>query len=312
MQTSEIRGFNYAGSWGSTGYELWQYFDGDLMREEVARGKKYFPGWNMARWWLDHDAYRRDPARFLRNFEAGLTIFAEHDVLVMPVLFNRWHEPVCDFGGVYLDQLVPEYGLGPNLSRDATALARGDMANDRDLVWSLDRPEGSPQTLPGLYRDFMASLAQAHRDDSRIFAWHICNEPLSGKYVMDDNPVRQSEIEWLTWLADTMRALGVTQPLTAGNLQTPHHFTLQFTNSIVDLISIHPYYVEESYTPETYSDHVALAVEIAGKAGKPLIATECVWGSLDDEIRAENIRVTMGTLQEHGVGVIVHALDGVA
>ena len=79
------------------------------MAVEVARGKKYFPGWNVARWWLSHEAHQRDPQRFLANFEAGLGIFAEHGILVMPILFNRWRDPVCDFGGVPLDHLIPHH-----------------------------------------------------------------------------------------------------------------------------------------------------------------------------------------------------------
>jgi hypothetical protein len=83
------------------------------MAVEVARGKRYFPGWNVARWWLSHEAHQRDPQRFLANFEAGLGIFARHDILVMPVLFNRWRDPVCDFGGVPLDHLIPTTARGP-------------------------------------------------------------------------------------------------------------------------------------------------------------------------------------------------------
>lgn len=121
--------------------------------------------------------------------------------------------------------------------------------------------------------------------------------------------MRRSELQWLAWLAGTLRVLGVTQPLTIGNVQTPNHYTLQLTNDLVDVISIHPYYQEKIFTPETYRDHIALAVDIAKEAGKPLIATECVWGSLDDEVRVNNIRVTMETLKSQGVGVIVHALN---
>jgi hypothetical protein len=48
------------------------------MAVEIARGKEYFPGWDVARWWLSHEAHQRDPQRFLANFEAVLGIFAQH------------------------------------------------------------------------------------------------------------------------------------------------------------------------------------------------------------------------------------------
>ena len=58
------------------------------MAIEIARGKRYFPAWNTARWWLSHEGYQRDPARFLVNFDAGLEIFSKHGIAVIPLLFN--------------------------------------------------------------------------------------------------------------------------------------------------------------------------------------------------------------------------------
>ena len=69
-------------------------------------GQGVFPGWNVGRWWLSHEAYQRDPARFLANFDRAWHL-REHDIMVMPVLFNRWRDPICDFGGVPLDHIVP-------------------------------------------------------------------------------------------------------------------------------------------------------------------------------------------------------------
>ncbi len=69
--------------------------DADLMAIEIARGKRYFPEWNTARWWMSHEAYQRQPAKFLANFESGLRIFADHGIGVVAVLFNRWRDPVC-------------------------------------------------------------------------------------------------------------------------------------------------------------------------------------------------------------------------
>ena len=309
MKMSAVRGFNYQGSWGATGFDLWAHFDVELMRAEVRRGKGYFPGWNTVRWWLDQSAFQRDQERFMRNFRTGLGIFAEHGVMVIPVLFNRWHEPCGDFGGVYLDQIVPEFGTGVNEPITADVIQRGDMTGDRDRVWALDRAPGSPHTVRAQQYEFLDALAGAHRDDARILAWDACNEPLSGQYLLEDGPVRRAELQWLAWLTGTLRALGVTQPITMGNVQTPNHFSLPLTNDLVDVISIHPYYQEGLSSPEAYREHIALAVEIAKTAGKPLLATECVWGSLDDEVRTNNIRVTMETLRDQGVGVIVHALN---
>ena len=125
MRIGEVFGFNYDGSWGTSGLDLWQHHDHGRMAVEVARGKAYFPGWNVARWWLSHEAYQRDPSRFLANFDAGLGVFAEHGILVMPVLFNRWRDPVCDFGGVPLDHLIPHHSAWNELRRPFRQPRRG-------------------------------------------------------------------------------------------------------------------------------------------------------------------------------------------
>ena len=49
MDYTQLKGFNYQPSWGSTGFEIWRNFDGERMGHEVALGKAYFPGMNAIR-----------------------------------------------------------------------------------------------------------------------------------------------------------------------------------------------------------------------------------------------------------------------
>jgi len=55
--------------------DLWQHHQHGTMAVEIARGKRYFPGWNVARWWLSHESFQRGPERFLADFDAGLVCF---------------------------------------------------------------------------------------------------------------------------------------------------------------------------------------------------------------------------------------------
>jgi len=52
MEYTQLKGFNYQPSWGSTIYEIWRNFDAERMRHEVALGKVYFPGMNALRLWF--------------------------------------------------------------------------------------------------------------------------------------------------------------------------------------------------------------------------------------------------------------------
>lgn len=300
MDSKHVFGFNYDGSWGTSGLDLWQHHDVGTMAVEVARGKQHFPTWNTARWWLSHEGYQRNPQRFLVNFEAGLRIFAEHGIAVIPILFNRWRDPVCDFGGVPLDHIVP--GLTQwNAPADLFASAESD---GREL-----------SVVEDLFRRYIHDVVGAHADDDRIVAWDMCNEPFLGPYCEDDSsPIRAAELHWLGWLRDTCRAAGASQPLTIGNF--PSVKALRLTEPLCDVLSFHPYYIwkdqaQQSHltTKETFEAYLDECVEIARAAGKDLFASETVSGARDDAKHVEVMRYTFEQLRAREIGIIVHALS---
>ena len=300
MRISEVFGFNYDGSWGSSGLDLWQHHDHGRMAVEIARGKHYFPGWNTARWWLSIDGYQRDPARFLANFDAGLELFSRHGIKVIPLLFNRWLDPVCDFGGVPLDHLIPHHSAWSR----SDALFADVAADGRDR---------SP--VEDVHHGYLSAVVGAHRDDERILAWDLCNEPLMGGYVDDDaSPVRSAELRWLGWLRDVSRHLGATQPLTIGNYADPTATAL--TEPLSDFISIHPYHtwnqdpaVFPTASKEDFEQYLDASVALAARVGKELLASETVWGAGDDATRVSVLRYTLGELRRREIGFTVHALQ---
>ena len=299
MKSKDVHGFNYDGSWGTSGLDLWQHHDHGRMAVEIARGKEYFPGWNVARWWLSHEAHQRDPRRFLANFEAGLGIFAQHGILVMPVLFNRWRDPVCDFGGVPLDHLIPHHSA---------------WTNSDDLFVHPDAGDTVAAPVQGLFHQYLIDVVGAHADDERIYVWDLCNEPLMGSYVDDEeSPVRRAELTWLTWCHRVCKDLGAAQPLTIGNY--PNVRALELTEPISDLLSFHPYYMwngsgnqPQTKTKDGFEGYLDDCVAIAERAGKELIANETVWGARDDATHVEVMRYTLGQLTRRGIGYTVHAL----
>ena len=105
MDISQVKGFNYQPSYGSSGIELWLKFDAQIIDREIGLGKQYFPAMNAIRLWLSWDAYKRNPQRFGENFSTALGIAEKYSLRVMPVLFNRWHDSALDSGGIYIDHL---------------------------------------------------------------------------------------------------------------------------------------------------------------------------------------------------------------
>jgi hypothetical protein len=270
---SQIRGFNYQPSYGSSGFELWQKFDAQLIETEVGRGKRYFPRINTLRWWQSWDSFIRGPAAYAAHFETTLGIAARFDLLVMPVLFNRWHTSSIDYGGIYIDHFLP----------GASGMQREKM-----------------------FDAFLEALVGRHKDDPRILAWDLCNEPFFyGSLFPQKAIVMDAELAWLTNLRATCKLLGAQSPITVGIAG----MSPAITDPLCDVLSMHPYLTSNSEAArKNFGKRLDDAVAFARKAGKPLLASECCWGSLDDKTRVEFIRNTLAELKQRRIGWTAYLL----
>lgn len=274
---SKVHGFNYQPSYGTSGLELWQKFDAATIAIELDRGKRYFPHMNALRWWQSWDAFSRDPERYARNFDTTLTLAQKRGCLVMPVLFNRWHDAPLDYGGIYIDHFLP------------------------DVSW-IQNP-----SMSTMFDSYLERIVGKHKDDPRILAWDICNEPYSYNKSPDQFPqVADAETAWLQKIYKDCKALAGRTPITVGIWAGVEP---ERVNSISDVLSIHPYWIPQLHQPKAdYEQGLDAYVSYARKVNKPLIATECCWGSLDDSVRTEIIRYTLTQLRSRGIGYLVYVL----
>jgi len=272
---SAIRGFNYQPSYGSSGFELWQKFNARTIATELDRGKKFFPKMNALRWWQSRDSFLRDPKRYARDFETTLALAAKRGLKVMPCLFNRWHDATLDYGDIYVDHFLP-------------------------------RTSGVQK--PKMFDAFLEALVGGHKDDPRILAWDLCNEPFSYSRPPAEMPdIDKAELDWLKGLYDACKKLGAQAPITVGI----HPWVpLEKINPVCDLLSIHPYFVHNNpkASKEDYEKSLDRDVAFALKAGKPLLATECCWGALDDKVRVQSVRYTLTQLKARNIGWLVYLL----
>jgi len=277
IDCANIRGFNYHPSYGTSGLEIWQKFDAAQIRTELGRGRRYFPGMNAIRFWLAPEAWRRDRKAFEMNFEAALQIAASFGLVVMPVLCNRWHDSQLDYGGVYIDHFLPCGNRGS---------------------WNLT--------------EYLDAIVGPHATDPRIFAWDLCNEPF---YYASWNAdpflpiLRAAEHRWLASLYQQCKTLGAQAPVTVGVLyETP----LEEVDPISDFFSVHPYHIiggnARLGTQAAFEKLLDEFVAAATRLGKPLLATETCWGSLDDATRVANLRYTLGELKKRRIGWLAYAL----
>lgn len=273
---SAIRGFNYQPSYGRTGLELWLKFDAAVIEQELARGKRYFPKMNALRWWQSRDAFQCDPEQYARNFDTTLDLAEAINCKVMPCLFNRWHDTVQDYGGIYMDHFVP------------------------GASW---------MQLPTMFDPFLEALVGRHKDDPRILSWDLCNEPFFYTFgtsrQIDD--IVANEIAWLRAMRDRCKELGARAPITIG-VHTV--MPLELLEPLCDVLSIHPYFFahDPNASRTDYETRLDSNVELALKVGKPLVSSECCWGALDDQKRVESIRYELDNFKRRNIGWLVYLL----
>jgi hypothetical protein len=256
--------------------ELWQKFDAKLIEVELEQGKRFFPKMNALRWWQSWDSFLRDPKRYTRDFEITLELAEKVNCRVMPCLFNRWHDSALDYGGIYIDHFLPK----------TSWVQKAKMFNN-----------------------FLEAVVGLHKDDKRILAWDLCNEPFSYSCTRESIPdIVQAEMTWLKSLHDLCKDLGAQAPLTVG---IHPGVPLEVVDPICDILSIHPYWVHnnpKAAIREDYEKSLDRDVTFALKAGKPLVATECCWGSLDDKVRVESVKYTLTQLKQRNIGWMVYLL----
>lgn len=131
-----LRGFSVIPSWGARIEEAWWNYDRDRMLEEVMLARRVHA--NCIRLWIEFPAWMADPDRVTACFLDAIDCIDRAGMRTMPVLFNRWHDPDWDYGGMSID----------NLNRN----------------W---------KPMLGYVRSLVEPLA----DDPRVLIWDLCNEP---------------------------------------------------------------------------------------------------------------------------------------
>jgi hypothetical protein len=266
-----IYGFNYQPSWGHNGLTVWgERFDAKKYREELSRGKKYFPKFNAVRIWLSWSAYQANPERYIRHFQQAVDICGELDLLVVPVIYNRW------IGNPLWDRV-----LNPEITAD----------------------------FDETFAPFIRALVVPLRGDRRILAWDLCNEPYIQGIDNKTTPVsRDLETEWLGKLHAALRRCDPGALICIGTM--PGMEWLTRTAHLQDILTPHLYYPRafpvEAHDPCAGVTEKSFA--LAKQLGKPMMSTECCWGGHSDAERAGIVRTNLAELKRYGIAFFPHAL----
>ncbi len=166
----------------------------------------------------------------------------------------------------------------------------GGVAEEMLRHWLRDSGN-SDNTSGGVMTLYLDRIVGEHAQDGRILVWDLCNEPFN-------NGDRELFVSWLTHTYQICKRLGAQQPIGV-SVQASLEL-LDLVEEISDVLLIHPYYAATAPLDKL--------VEYGRRRGKALLATECCWGSLDDQERVAIVAADLGVLSEHGIGFLVHAL----
>jgi len=282
IDIQKIRGFNYAPGYAYTGADIWRSFDRATFERELGWGSKHFPKTSGIRLWLAWEVFalgsEAEKDTFLGNLDTALAIASGLDLVVMPVLFNRWHHGIPDWGGVYLDHLLPNAGWA------------GAEFGTRS-------------------REYVRAVMNRFGADDRVFAWDLCNEPYSYSFEADPNPaweLEKHETAWLHDVYDTAKAAGAKAPLSVGFWNGVHD--LREHPELSDILNFHSYWMGGDADPKEWLAGLDACVELREKTGKPLFCSESCWGNVDDAKRVEILEFNLRELNRREIGWFIHAL----
>ncbi|GHU65487.1 hypothetical protein FACS189447_04500 [Spirochaetia bacterium] len=232
-----IVGFNFLPSSAVNSTEMWQAESFDLpeMEKELALAAE--TGYNSCRVFLQYIVWKNEGEKFLKNFDHFLNATHKNNISVLPILFDD-----CAFSGrePYLGrQDEPRPGIhnsGWTSSPGFTAM--DDPGSEEDL------------------KAYVHAIVSRYKDDERILAWDLYNEPCNTKRDGKSLPLLRNVFKWA-------RECNPSQPLTSG-VWIWNEFDLTCIE-LSDIISFHDYDVVEKS-----KEHIAFLK----KNNRPMLCTE--------------------------------------
>ncbi len=145
---------------------------------------------------------------------------------------------------------------------------------------------------------YIRALVQPLAKDDRVLIWDLCNEPQARDLKSE---VDRKEYAWLEAIARTVRECGARQPITIGTMTGTNIETFA---PIMDVLCAHPYARDKAGLEKQITEFKGISAAF----GKPLLANECIPGSLNDTTRADVARYYTEMLAAAGFGWMGWAL----
>lgn len=232
-------GFNYVPSTAVNSTEMWQAesFDLKTIARELAWARE--TGLNSCRVFVQYLVWEADPEGLLTRFSQFLDAAGSCGISVLPVLFDD-----CAFSGKQPYLGVQDHPV-PGVHNSGWTPSPGHRRVEDRSFW------------PRL-RAYVSAMLCGFRDDRRVLAWDLYNEPGNANMGNKSLPLLCEVFEWA-------RGVAPSQPLTAGAWKA----------SLQDVTSLN---LSDIVTFHCYGDLAAVREVVASLrttcAGRPIMCTE--------------------------------------
>ena len=142
-----------------------------------------------------------------------------------------------------------------------------------------------------IFRPYFEEMFTTFDAHPALLAWDMCNEPFNS-----DAP---SIAPWLCDIYNSAKKLGIHRPVGVSIQASIEQ--VEKVADFSDVIMIHPYFADKN-------TKLGDIIRFASEKGKPVLATECGWGDLDDNKHVELVRSDLKTLGNLNLGFLIHAL----
>lgn len=236
---ARVRGANYVPSTAASDTQFWEEFDEATIERELSLAEGL--GLNSVRVFLQYIVFEAEPEQMVAKFDAFCGIADRHGLTVLPIFFDDCFGPEPELG----PYPEPTPGVHNSLWRSSPGRTRLGLEH-----------------RPALRR-YVEAFIGSFKDDRRVLAWEIYNEPKS------EPPTTALQRDAFTWA----RRLSPTQPLTA----------CWSGCYLSDVMNVHLY-----TSPSRRPDETARIIESAKSFDLPVLVTEFLGrpgrGTLDETL----------------------------
>ena len=251
-----IRGCNYMSASCANRVDQWQSLHFDEYLEETEQELKLMRelGFNSVRLILEFVVWQKEHDVFLENFEKYLSLCAKYGISCMIVLANDCMPPKTELWKMP-DIGEQHYDIGYHGGRKHSQHGGHNCPAPHYYF--------DDEILRERYFEMVKEIVTIYKDDSRVIAWDLFNEP--------GNSNRENiTMPYLSRMFETVRSINPSQPLTVGAWwfdQNDFHTSEvnQFALDNSDIITYHNY--------STYEEHVRV-LKYLKSLNRPIINTE--------------------------------------